>query len=78
MLCQEILENMMNKEKTGDLVYIIDKNNKEPYKVGIGLVIGEARSYGGDSRFKLTPVLWGGKVVHLDARHWILESIKKT
>ena len=35
----------MNNPKTGDLVYIIDPNNKEPFKMGIGLVIVVSRDH---------------------------------
>ena len=38
----------MNNPKTGDLVYIIDPNGKEPIMMGHGLVVGETRSYGSD------------------------------
>ena len=65
----------MTKVTPGDLVYIIDPNNKEPYKMGIGLVVGETKSYGSDSRFRSTPVLWGGKVMYLGTREWMLEVI---
>ena len=68
---------MMNNPKTGDLVYIIDPNNKEPYKMGIGLVVGETKSYGSDSRFRSTPVLWDGKVEYLGTNIWMLEVIKE-
>ena len=65
----------MKKNTPGDLVYIIDPNNKEPYKMGIGLVVGETKSYGSDSRFRSTPVLWDGKVMYLGTREWMFEVI---
>ncbi len=66
----------MNNPKTGDLVYIIDPNGKEPIVMGHGLVVGETKSYGSDSKFKSTPVLLtNGKIEYLGTNIWMLEVI---
>lgn len=61
----------------GDLVYIIDPSGDEPYKMGIGLVIGETKKHGTDW-IRSTPVLWNGKVEYLDAEDWMFEIIKRS
>tara|TARA_R100000808_G_C2141601_1_gene149423 strand:- start:1811 stop:2032 length:222 start_codon:yes stop_codon:yes gene_type:complete len=70
---------MHSKPKIGDLVYIIDPNNKEPIKMGIGLVVGETESYylNNIALGPTTPVLWEGQVEYLDEPYWMLEVISK-
>ena len=71
----------MNKAKTGDLVYIIDPNNHEPIMMGVGLVVGETKSYGDYGTMSpsaSTPVLWNGKVEYLSAWDWMLEVINES
>ena len=67
----------IHNPKSGDLVYIIDPNNKEPIKMGIGLVVGETKIHLDSHNHwtRSTPVLGNGKVEYLDKPHWILEVI---
>ena len=76
---QEQLHSPSNlyKYKTGDLVYIIDPNNKEPIKMGIGLVVGETKinMESHNTWSPSTPVLWEGCVQYLDEPYWMLQVI---
>ena len=70
----------MNQVKAGDLVYIIDPNGKEPFKMGIGVVVGETKvhDHGPSRDWKpTTPVLWDGKVCYLDEPCWMLEVLSR-
>ena len=68
----------MNDPKTGDLVYIIDPDGDEPTMMGIGLIIGEAKKYmhaPGTPWKTSIPILWNGRVEHLETREWMFEVI---
>jgi len=69
---------MINKPKTGDLVYIIDPEGDEPIMMGIGLVVGETKKHehAPGVTWKIsTPVLWNGRVEYLDKPSWMLEVL---
>tara|TARA_R110002074_G_scaffold148580_1_gene300081 strand:+ start:1580 stop:1804 length:225 start_codon:yes stop_codon:yes gene_type:complete len=71
----------MNNPKTGDLVFIIDPDGEEPIKMGVGLVVGEAKKHVFEhARWPwktAMPVLWGGRVEYLDIREWMFEVISE-